>query len=126
MNLVEVNFHQRKFHVYSFKKCSPLSLDSCFGKIIFDDVSSLTIGKLFKMVKTSLDMKCEVLIINEINYSPEYCKLHQKHLHHSLEKYFYLNISIRNKLVCFFHDESMVHNINSLAGNNKLLNFFSN
>ncbi len=126
MNLVEISFHQRKFHIYSFKKFSTSNLDGYSGKIIFDDVSNLTIGKLFKMVKTSLDMKCEVLIIDEINYSPEYSKLHQKHLYHSLEKYFYLNISIRNKLVCFFDDESMIHDIRSLAGNNKLLNFFSN
>lgn len=121
MKLYAVELDSRKFHLYVLQDL-PANLDE---QELLSDVHHLTIGKLFRMIKTSLDMKSEVLVIDHFNYDKKYSLLHKHHHHFSSGSYLYLNISIRNKILSLFDENSPVNNFQSLEDNNKLINFFS-
>lgn len=128
MRLVQVKTHTRKFHFYFLNENVSLQNDS--DSFVVENmnvtVSRLTIEKLFRMIKTSLDLKCEVIVSDNLITDIDYQLLHKKHFAYVAQKYFYLNISIKNKIVSFYNDHSEINDISSLENNNKIINFFSN
>lgn len=121
MKVIELEIEGRRFHIYFF---SSIQKDLNTVELI-TPIYPLTIAQLFRMVKTSLDMKCEVLILEDFNYEKAYAQLHKHHLKLSPDKFLYLNISIKNKMISFYNEHSLVNNFKSLEENTFLINFFS-
>lgn len=122
MKLYEAKLQGRNFHLYVIKNQSP----EIEAKELLSDARQITMAKFFRMIKTSLDMKFEVLVFDHFSFQERYSELHRHHYKISSNHYLYLNISIKNKIVTFFDETNLVTDFHSLESNNKLLNFFSN
>lgn len=122
MKIYEAKLLDRTFHFYVLKN----QLIEISATELLSNAHQLTISKLFRMIKTSLDMKCEVLVFDQFSFQERIAELHRHHYKICAGNFLYLNISIKNKIVTFFDDTNLISDFHSLEKNNKLLNFFSN
>lgn len=122
MILLETIINGRRFHLYLFTINQQIHTNE---NVLISKINNVTIETIFRMIKTSLDMKYEVIVADQLSSYEDLDKLHRFHFKFNPKNFLYLNISIKNKISVFFSDKKPINNFKNLEENNKVLNFFS-